>query len=267
MRIQDGLRGRLQLKQRMHMKKFFSLALLAMAGSAFAQNYKIPDFNFELTDISSKNLTQGELFEGMDRTLIKRGASICSNRAHVWAYDFKRNNDLDTGKIFLYYTAKTGNLGDIVWWYHVAPVVADKGVPVVMDAGFSNVYGPMSPKSWLERFTKSTNCKEMKASETDLIERIFKARTFPETTSYGTYDCYYKIVPGTLWTPSHMAKAILGRDATGTPIQFSRNEINVNEVYTACVEAVTTGFGRFLGSGKKRCAKYLGLLPQETVAE
>ena len=48
-------------------------------------------------------------------------------------------------------------------------------------------------------------------------------------------------------------------DEDGKPVHYVRDEIDNDEVYEACVEAVTSSVGRVLGGGKKRCKDYLGL--------
>lgn len=193
------------------MKSMLVTLALSLTTSAFAQNLSLPDYkNYELTDIAAKGLKKEALFSKMNRDLMKLGASICSNRALVWTFDFKRFHNIDTGKIFLFYTKKTGEVGQKTWWYHVAPIINENGVIYAMDAGFpGDIRGPLAPKDWLKRFTGSTNCKEIKASETDLVERMFDGYTFPETTSYGKYDCYYKYTPAGYWTPSSVAMGLL----------------------------------------------------------
>lgn len=227
---------------------------------AQAQNVALPDYNWSSDDIATKGITKEKLFSSMDRDLVKLGDSICSNRALLWLYDFKRNYDIDGSKIFLFYTGKTGDAGAKTWWYHVSPIVAERGVEWVMDAGFSrSINSPLLIKDWVKRFTGSTNCKEIQANETDLIERMFKGQVFPETTKYGTYDCYYKKVPAGYWTPASVAMNLLGTTANGTATTFERPEINKNEVYAACKEAVTGPIGYALGAGKKKCKKYLDI--------
>src|SRR5690606_16235840 len=104
-----------------------------------------------LTDISSKRLNRNDLFEGMDRDFVRLGQTICSNRAHMWAYDFKKKLGLDTGKIFIFYTKQKSSRSLRTWWYHVAPVVNEKGKIWVMDAGFpSFIDSPMQVFDWLE---------------------------------------------------------------------------------------------------------------------
>jgi hypothetical protein len=242
------------------MKKLALLLLLGNSVSAFSQAITLPDYQWSLPDISEQGLTKEVLYTKMNRDLIRLGASICSNRALVWTFDFKRNQNVDAGKIFLFYTEKTGDVGRKTWWYHVAPIVNEKGNIWVMDAGFpGSIRTPETTQAWLKYFSGSTNCKEIKAGENDLIEKMFEGRVFPQTTSYGNYDCYYKYTPGGYWTPASVAKNLLGVDESGTPIRFERNEVDNGEVYSACVEAVTTSVGRIFGSGSKRCKKYLGL--------
>lgn len=243
------------------MKKFVMAIALGMASSAFGQEVVLSNYpNWKMTDISTKGFKKEALFSKMNRDLIKVGASICSNRALVWAYDFKRNQDIDAGKLFLFYTKKTGEVGLKTWWYHVTPVINENGTIYAMDAGFpSMIRNPITPMEWLKKFAGSTNCKEIKANDTDLIKKMFDGYVYPATTSHGTYDCYYTITPGGYWTPGSVAKGLLGVDENGTPVHYVRDDIDNDEVYAACVEAVTSSVGRVFGGGKKRCKDYLGL--------
>lgn len=245
------------------MMKLLSLLALTVTTSALAQNIALTDFkNWELNDISKLGLKKEVLFTKMNRDLIKLGNSICSNRALVWANDFKRFNGVDAGKIFLFYTKKTGDVGQKTWWYHVAPAINESGSIWAMDAGFpGGINTPLKPKDWLKKFTGSENCKEIKANETDLVDKMFRGYVFPQKTDYGNFDCYYMVTPGGYWTPATVAMGLLGVDEDGTPIQYNRDEIDQNDVYAACVEAVTSPLGRVLGGGKKRCQEYLGYTP------
>jgi hypothetical protein len=241
--------------------KRIALAFALITSSVYAQEISLPDYNnWKLTDIATKGYKKEALFSKMNRSLIKVGASICSNRALVWAYDFKRNQNIDAGKLFLFYTKKTGEIGSKTWWYHVTPVINENGAIFAMDAGFpSSIKTPLTPTDWLHKFTGSTACKEIKANETDLIERMFAGYVFPQSTTHGTYDCYYAITPGGFWTPATVAMGLLGKDETGKPVSHVRDDIDSEEVYAACVEAVTSSVGRVFGGGKKKCKDYLGL--------
>jgi len=242
------------------------IALLAivLSFSALAEDLKLNDYSWwTVTDITSKNLTAKSLFKRMDREFIKTKSSICSNRALMWANDFKRDHDLNTAKIFLFYTKKeetptTFNIK--TWWYHVAPVVNENSNLLVLDAGFPGfVNGPLTTGEWLKKFVRSSNCKEINANETDLVSLIFNQRVFPKSTSYGNYDCYYKIVPHTIWTPEVLALNLLGTDRTGRPVRVERDSISLNELYQACLEATTGSIGYTLGASKEKCKEYVGL--------
>ncbi|MFP5385878.1 MAG: protein-glutamine glutaminase family protein [Bacteriovoracia bacterium] len=237
-----------------------SLLFLLISFTAIAGDLKIKDFEWHLTDISDKGLTKESLFSRMDRDFIVPKSSICSNRALMWANNFKKNQKLDTGKIFLFYTKKKGEISLKTWWYHVAPVINENGNVWVMDAGFPGfIDSPISTNEWLLKFSSSNNCKEIQSHETELVELIFKSWTFPHRTSYGYYDCYYKIVPHTLWTPEIVAMNILGKNASGEPVRVERHEIDKDELYQACLEATTSKLGYALGTNKKECKEYAGL--------
>ena len=240
--------------------KRIALALALATTSVFAQEIVLNEYsNWKMTDISSRGFTKEALYSKMNRSVMKLGASICSNRALVWAYDFKRNQNIDAGKLFLFYTKKTGEVGKKTWWYHVTPVLNEKGTIFAMDAGFPGMINtPLLALDWLNKFSGSTNCKEIKASDTDLLERMFAGYVFPETTSHGTYDCYYSITPGGFWTPATVAMGLLGKDENGKPVNYVRDHIEKDEVFQACVEASTRSIGRVFGNGKKRCEEYLG---------
>jgi hypothetical protein len=129
-----------------------------------------------------------------------------------------------------------------------------------MNAGFPGwPRTPVTVAAWLEKFSNSTNCKEINANETDLIELMFSGQVFPTHTAYGRHDCYYKVVPHTICTPEIVAKNLLGKDSNGRPVQVERHEINKDELYQACVEATASKIGWALGSSKAKCEEYAGL--------
>lgn len=238
---------------------FASLFSLSIAASPVP----LPGEDYALTDLAELGLKKEDLFKKMDRDLIKLGGSICANRAHMWSYDFKRFHDVDSGKLFLFYTAKTGRRERNSWWYHVTPVVSENNTIYAMDAGFSFIKSPLTVNQWLEKFTKSTNCHAIQDNETHLIERMFSGATFPSTTVSGTYDCYYRIVPAGYWFPGSVARHLLGRDSRGNPVRYERPEILRSEVAAACREAATSSLGRFLGGGKKKCERYMNQTSQD----
>jgi hypothetical protein len=240
------------------MKWFIALSLTSLP--ALANTIQLKDYDWAMTDITSKGLSKETLFNSMDRKFIRPSKSICSNRALMWANDFKRIYDLDTAKIFLFYTKKKDDESLKTWWYHVAPVVNERGNIFVLDAGFAGwITSPMTTISWLAKFAESTNCKEINANETELVELIFRAQVFPHETRYGHHDCYFKIVPHPFWTPEIVAQNLLGRNSEGRPVQVERPEIIKEELYQACLEATAGKLGWVLGSSKEACKDYIKL--------
>jgi hypothetical protein len=239
--------------------KVWSLLFFLTSLPALAQNITLDEFKFPVPDISHKKLNKEKLFTSMNRSLVRTHDSICSNRAHMWVYDFKRKHEVEAPKIFLFFTSKTGSHNGITWWYHVSPMVNENGNLWVMDAGFPNkIKNPMAVKEWLVHFTgEKSVCKEIKPGEDDLVENIYKSRTFPENTRYGKHDCYYKIVPPGYWTPAGVAKHLLGKDENGRPVNYVRDQIDEGEVFEACLEAATSPFGWAMRSGVGKCNHFL----------
>ena len=242
------------------MKFVSALILVLFSVTAFSQT-SLPDFRFNLTDISLRGETKDTLFTKMNRKLVKTGSSICSNRALIWTYDMKRNHNIDAGKIFLFYTGKNGEIGSKKWWYHVAPVVNENGQLWVIDGGFPGfVKRPMTKGEWLTKFVNTPNCKMINSNERDLFELMFKGRMYPEyTPQYGAVDCYTYIAPGPFWTPATVAMGVLQENSAGEPIRFTRDHYDMDELLQACKEAAAGRLGSVLGGQKKKCKEYLGI--------
>lgn len=244
------------------MKLFMSVLLLS-SFSAFAQTITLEDFRYPVEDIKSQGLTKESLYKSMNRSLVRHKDSICSNRAHMWAFDFERKHHVTSPKVFLFFTPKNSRTGGwwtgVNWWYHVSPMVNEGGQFYVMDAGFPDrVRSPLLLKDWLKEFTgQDSVCKEIKAGEDDLVELIWDQSSFPQTTRYGKYDCYYKITPAGYWIPGQVAKHILGKDENGRPVRLERDQIDRDEVYQACLEASTSPLGYATRSGHSKCQRYM----------
>jgi hypothetical protein len=236
------------------MNILISMALGLFALSASAQNIKLPDYNWTMTDIASRGYNKDDLYESMDTTFVRPRSSICSNRALMWSQNFKQVNKLDTGKVFLFYTKKKSRVGSKTWWYHVAPIVNEKGEIWAMDPGFPGfIDGPLNIQDWLETFTESKNCKQIRARDIDLVERMFITQVFPQSTRHGYHDCYYILTPHTLWTPETVAMSILGKDSEGKVVNFSRPTIDREEYYQACIEATTGKLSFAFGGNREKC--------------
>ncbi len=118
-------------------------------------------------------------------------SSECSNRAHVWASEEFKNNNIKSMKIFVFFTASYINRVRLKWWFHVAPMLAvqvgDKVEGRVMDFMFN--HSPVSVKEWTDQF-------------------VFSKRPCRPTTKFSEYDvnpqtedCYQMEGPMYNWTP------------------------------------------------------------------
>jgi hypothetical protein len=198
--------------------------------------------NWVVTDISHFQLSRDEMYAQMNRKLIRNHDSICSNRAHVWAHDFKLKYQINTAKIFLFYT----NLSSNGWWYHTANVINENSQFWVMDKGFPYMFNrPLLIQDWFVEFTKSNTCKEIKGHEKDLIGRIYNETSFPTKTPHGKFNCYYMLAPEGYWTPAQLADAFIKNK--------KNNELIAREVFTACLETITSPIGWMLRKGTRNC--------------
>lgn len=235
---------------------FFSLFVLSL--SANAQSLILQNYNYEVKDISSRRLTKEFLYQKMNRTLVRHKDSICSNRAHMWVWDFKMS-DIDSPKVFMFFTPGTGTFDGVSWWYHVTPLVNENGKLWVMDAGYpKKVNEPLSITEWTKRFNgEKSVCKEIKATDLDLVRRMYSGNAFPEVTPHGKFNCYYIITPPGYWTPAQVAKNLLGYDPNGRAINFNRDDFEEEEVMEACIEASTTPLGWVWGTTLNRCRYFI----------
>ena len=229
------------------------LSSLASAGPIILR-----DFNWEVSDIAERGLNKEDIFKKMNRRFVRLKDSICSNRAQVWAYDFKRHYQTNNAKIFLFFTERNGSYGELTWWYHVTPAVNEKGRLYALDAGFpSRIKTPLALKDWLKEFSKGETCRELKIGDNELIKNIYRQRVFPIHTPDGSHGCYYVVAPEGYWIPGALAKFMLGQDEDGRPINFSRDRLEYSEVYQACLEVSTNPIGWALGEGHRKCQEYL----------
>ena len=242
------------------MKFLLTLTLISLSFQASSADMKLPDYNWwTVTDIASKGLTKEKLFSEMDREFIKVDNSICSNRALMWNNDIKKSHDLDHAKIFIYYTkAEKTPIFAKRWWYHVTPVVNENGKLWVLDPAFpGKKTGVQTIGEWFRRISAFETCREIQGNETELLEYVFSGTQFPKETSYGKHDCYYKVVPHTIWIPRVFAQNLLGKDESGKPVRVERPEIDKEELFQACTEATTGKMGYAMGANKKICKEYV----------
>lgn len=238
--------------------KYFSLLALALSFQVFGDTLPLSQYSYSLQDIADSGLNKEELFSNMNRTLVRTKDSICSNRAHVWAYDFELQK-VDSAKIFLFFTKKTSFWDNNSWWYHAAPVIYENGNAYVMDAGFPHrVKSPLLVQDWLKEFNGVTStCKEIRNEDEHLIKLMWKGGVFPETTESGTYQCYYRLVPKGYWVPNQIAMNYFGTTHRGRGVNVNRDDFHPGEVIKACRETATTEFGYIFGNKYFTCKNFV----------
>lgn len=237
------------------LKKFLLVSLLASSSLATARPLQMKHFPWVLDDVAEMGLSKEELFQSMPRKMLSSSSAICSNKALMWLYDFKSTFNVDGSKVFLFFTQQSKTKG---WWYHVAPIINEGGTEWVMDAGgLNNIKGPLLVQDWLRSFSKSPNCYEIKPHDRDLLQLMHEGYHFPAQTYRGNYNCYYIKAPAGNWFPSSVAQDLLGTDAQGNPVNVYRREIDREEVFKACKEAVTGPIRALLGMGDKKCENFV----------
>jgi len=238
---------------------FFALLLPLTAA---AQDIFLPDYNTHLTDVESVGLTKERVFRQLDRNVVDVFESVCSNRAHVWTYQLAKQRNITAGKIFVFYTDRSGLARDEDWWYHVAPVISARGEFSVIDGGLPGIVDkPLSKEAWFKKIVNYSNCREITAADEDIIPNMFTMSRMPKMSIAGVSDCYYRITSAPYWTPKTIALNLLGRDETGAPISFEREDFVEYEVLSACLEVTTRGLNPGTERKMNRCRKFLGLPP------
>lgn len=141
-----------------------------------------------------------------------KGRSQCFKRAHMWAFDMWSKLNIQSEKLFIFYTKRYAILEDFEWWFHVAPMVTVAGEEYVMDGTF--MQKPITVKEWKDYFIKS--------------DKI----TCPVIEKYQDFEnnqwnrlCYLMKVPMYYFSPLN----IEGRDKQGT----ERNQWVLEELQDA----------------------------------
>lgn len=92
----------------------------------------------------------------------KHKESQCFNRAHVWSYEWKADNNLNTSKMFIFFSVKYIREHDFQWWFHVAPyvhvVIGTEIKERIMDKKY--LRGPSPLREWIDTFMEDgTQCR------------------------------------------------------------------------------------------------------------
>lgn len=83
--------------------------------------------------------------------------SQCYNRAHVWAYEWRKKHNLYTSKAWLFFSRKYIRKYKFEWWFHVAPMlhVVEDGVVKEKVADIKYAKVPMKLKQWTDIFLRN----------------------------------------------------------------------------------------------------------------
>ncbi len=110
----------------------------------------------QLREFAPTELQSMEEANNLFTTLLNdgdRSRSQCFKRAHMWSFDMWSKLNINSQKMFIFYTQRYVQLEDFKWWFHVAPSVVVNGVDMVMDGTFMEK--PMTVRAWQNFFMKS----------------------------------------------------------------------------------------------------------------
>lgn len=105
--------------------------------------------------------------------------SQCYNRAHVWAYEWRKKSELYTSKAWLFFTRKYIRKYKFEWWFHVAPLfhVQDGNVvrEKIADVKYAN--GRLwKLKQWTDFFLRND-------AECPVVKEYSQWANYPESGS------------------------------------------------------------------------------------
>jgi hypothetical protein len=145
--------------------------------------------------------------------------SQCFNRAMVWTYEWWRNHEIRSNKIFIFFTRNYIRKYNFEWWFHVAPYVhvlkEGKVVERVMDIKYTS--GPLQIPSWTNIFMKNN-------AKCPVITKYSEYADFPYE-----YDCFIQRTNMFTYQPADLQMY----EAWG----YSKTNFNFNEVQAAYLEA------------------------------
>jgi hypothetical protein len=116
------------------------------------QTHRNPLDDYDMSVLADMNYAK-KYFRTMQTATKSR--SQCYNRAHVWSYELNSDYGLNTGKMWIFFSAKYIKEYKYKWWFHVAPYVdvATEREPVVLDREFSRT--PQLLTTWKNVYMKN----------------------------------------------------------------------------------------------------------------
>lgn len=111
-----------------------------------------PIENSNMTTLRDYNEAQS-IMDNMNRET--RDESQCYNRAHMWTYEALANNNVNLGKVWIFFTRRYIEEFSYKWWFHVAPTanVSDGLGMYILDKGFTSI--PYNLENWKNLFMKN----------------------------------------------------------------------------------------------------------------
>lgn len=96
----------------------------------------------------------------------KHKESQCYNRAHIWSYEWQTDKNINTAKMFIFFSVKYIRENNFHWWFHVAPyahvAIGTEIKERIMDKKY--MPGPSTLRDWIDRFMEDgTQCRTIKA--------------------------------------------------------------------------------------------------------
>lgn len=248
--------------------KPYLLFLSLFSSFAFANDPSyLSDFDYSISSVDS--FTAEQLFRSENSDV--RTKSICANRAHIWSYDMKRKQNIDAGKVFIFFTNVANSSENVEWAYHVAPYVIVDGVEMVLDSGFpGTINGPITIDRWTQIFGRTTQKCKVLDPVNDPIDLALMDNTSPGLSPYNrsvngarqfpSYPapCYVRKAPGYYWMPAgvygHDIYAANSRPDASAYSMYLLNNFNKDMLIQACKQGMQ---GSILFKGKA-CKKYFG---------
>ncbi len=192
------------------LKHFFSAAALVCVSivSAEAQSLKSLG-SFQPSVISSEGMAQG-VYNHLSTSIFKLD-SACFQRAHSWAFQMSQRSNINSMKVFLFFTERYKREFNYVWNFHVAPLIpvqkADGSIQeMVFDPTFTASIDnkPLSISEWTKYFIfPDTECP--------VVETYQEFINFQDR-----YYCYIMKTPMFTYNPSNLQNETEARNQWNT---------------------------------------------------
>lgn len=172
------------------------------AGDDIIDFYNYDEELHPMTDYEASNVDSYEEAVRMFKYLKKRSKwfTQCFNRAHIWAKQMYDRDQVDSMKIFIFYTKKYRRTVDGKWWFHVAPMIDVNGQYYVMDQEFTRK--PTLEHDWEKIFTYKLKKKGIEGYRCKVIRNI---KEYYDKENQKSEYCNILITSMHYWMPLDMS--------------------------------------------------------------